>query len=149
MARSRCAASRRASTAFTCSTCGRRIGVPEFASASLSVSGDDVTGLTVTTAPGAVASGRVVFEDGAKSNARLFVRSISTVAGAPTFSNTSVGVNPDLTFEMSGLADRQTFRTGMLPEGWFLKAVTHDGVDITDTGYDFKPGQRLAGVEIS
>ena len=123
-------------------------GVPEFAFTGLSVSGDDVTGLTVMTAPGAVASGRVVFEDGAKPNARLFVRSSSTVAGAPTFSNTSVGVNPDLTFEMSGLAGRQTFRTGTLPEGWFLKAVTHDGVDITDTGYDFKPGQHLAGVEI-
>jgi hypothetical protein len=76
------------------------------------------------------------------------VRSITTVAGAPTFSNTSVRVNPDFTFELSGLTERQTFRTGMLPEGWFLKSVTHDGVDIIDTGYDFRPGQRVSGIEI-
>ena len=36
----------------------------------------------------------------------------------------------------------------MLPEGWFLKSVTHNGVDITDTGYDFKAGQRVSGIEI-
>ena len=123
-------------------------GVQEFASASVSVTGEDVTGLVVGTSPGATATGRVVFEDGAKPNTKLFVRSVTTVAGAPTFSNTSVGVSPDLTFEITGLAERQTFRTGMLPEGWFLKAVTHDGVDITDAGYDFRPGQRVSGIEI-
>src|SRR5205814_5667965 len=114
-------------------------GAPEFASVPVSISGEDVAALAVSTAPGAVASGRVVLEDGAKLSAPLFVRSVTTEAGAPTFSNTSVGVNPDLTFEASGLAERQTFRTGMLPEGWFLKSVTHEGVDITDAGYDFRP----------
>ena len=123
-------------------------GAPEFASLSLSVSGEDVTALALTTAPGAVASGRIVLEEGAKVNAPVFVRSVTTVARAPTFSNSSIGVNPDLTFEMSGLAERQTFRTGMLPEGWFLKSVTHENVDITDTGYDFRPGQRVTGIEI-
>ena len=123
-------------------------GVPEFASVPVSITGEDVTGLVAGTTPGAIARGRVVFEDTAKPNAKLFVRSINTVAGAPTFSNTSVGVNPDLTFEVAGLADRQTFRIGMLPEGWFLKSVTHDGVDITDVGYDFKPGQRVSGIDM-
>jgi hypothetical protein len=123
-------------------------GVPEFASVPVSITGEDVTGLVAGTTPGAIARGRVVFEDTAKPNAKLFVRSINTVAGAPTFSNTSVGVNPDLTFEVAGLADRQTFRIGMLPEGWFLKSVTHEGVDITDVGYDFKPGQRVSGIDM-
>jgi hypothetical protein len=123
-------------------------GAPEFASVPVSISGEDVAALAVTTAPGAIATGRVVFEDGAKLNTPLFVRSVTTLASAPTFSNTSVGVNPDLTFEVSGLAERQTFRTGMLSDGWFLKSVTHNGVDITDSGYDFKPGQRISGIEI-
>jgi hypothetical protein len=123
-------------------------GVSEFASVPVSITGEDVTGLAVGTAPGAIARGRVVFEDGGKPSTRLFVRSVTTVAGAPTFSNTSVGVNPDLTFEVAGLTDRQTFRIGMLPEGWFLKSVTHEGVDITDVGYDFKPGQRVSGIDV-
>lgn len=123
-------------------------GAPEFASVPVSIAGDDVTAIAVATAPGAIATGRVVCDDGTKLSASLFVRSVTTAASAPTFANTSVGVNPDLTFEMSGLAERQTFRTGMLPEGWFLKSVTHNGVDITDTGYDFKAGQRVSGIEI-
>jgi len=123
-------------------------GTPEFASVPLVITGEDMTALAINTAPGAIASGRVVLEDGAKLSAPVFVRSVATLAGAPTFSNSSVGANPDLTFEISGLAEQQTFRTGMLPDGWFLKSVVHDGVDITDTGYGFRPGQRLSGIEI-
>jgi hypothetical protein len=123
-------------------------GGPESASVPLSVSGEDVSALSIGTAPGAIASGRIVVEDTAKLNARVFVRSVTPVAGAPTFSNSSVSVNPDLTFEISGLAGRQTFRTGMLPEGWFLKSVIHDGADITDAGYEFRPGQRVSDIEI-
>jgi hypothetical protein len=123
-------------------------GTPEFGSVAVSVSGEDVSGLVLTTAPGATARGRVVFEEGVKPDARLFVRSIATAAGGSTFSNSSVGVAPDSTFELTGLTGRQTFRPGMLPEGWFLKAVTHDGVDITDDGLDFKAGQRVSGIEM-
>jgi hypothetical protein len=101
----------------------------------------------VITSPGATASGRVVFEDGEKPDARLFVRTAATVPGA-TFSNTSVGVNPDLSFSTSGLTERQTFRLGAVPDGWFLKSVTHRGLDITDTGYEFKPGEQVAGIQI-
>ena len=122
-------------------------GVPEFASMPVVVGGDDVTGLMVVTAPGATARGRVVFEDGSKRDNRLFVRTAATVPGA-SFSNTSVGVNADLSFTVGGLTDRQTFRLGIVPEGWFLKAVTHEGKDITDTGYDFKPGEQVSGIQI-
>ena len=123
-------------------------GAPEFASIPVSVSGEDMTAFTIGTAPGAIATGRVVLEDGAKAGCFPVRSQRHTIANAPTFSNLSVGVNPDLTFEISGLAGRQTFRTGTLPDGWFLKSVTHEGVDITDTGYDFRPGQRVSGIEI-
>ena len=122
-------------------------GVPEFADVPVSVGGEDVTGILVTTAPGATASGRVVFEDGAKPDQRLFVRSVG-VAPGHSFGNSSVGVDPDMTFTLSGLADRRTFRLGLVPDGWFLKSVTHQGVDITDTGYDFKPAQRVTAIQI-
>jgi hypothetical protein len=123
-------------------------GVPEFATMPIAVAGQDVTGLVLATTPGATASGRVVFEGDPRPDTRLFVRAVTTIANAPTFSNVSVGVRPDFTFEVSGLSDRQTFRMGMLPEGWFLKSVTHEGIDMTDEGYEFKSGQQISGVEI-
>ena len=122
-------------------------GTAEFASVPVVVGGDDITGIVVVTSPGATASGRVLFEDGEKPGARLFVRTAAMVPGA-TFSNTSVGVNPDMSFTTSGLTERQTFRLGAVPEGWFLKSVTHRGVDITDTGYEFKPGEQVSGIQI-
>jgi Carboxypeptidase regulatory-like domain len=122
-------------------------GTAEFASVPVTVGGDDATGLVVMTSPGATATGRIVFEDGEKPDTRLFVRTAAIVPGA-TFSNSSVGVNPDMTFTAGGLTERQTFRLGAVPEGWFLKSVTHRGVEITDTGYDFKPGERVSGIQI-
>jgi len=122
-------------------------GVAEFASFPVVVGDDDVAGIVVITSAGATASGRVVFEDGEKPDTRLFVRTAATVPGA-TFSNTSVGVNPDMSFSTSGLTERQTFRLGAVPDGWFLKSVTHRGVDITDSGYEFKPGERVSGIQI-
>jgi hypothetical protein len=53
-----------------------------------------------------------------------------------------------LTFEISGLAETADVPHGNASEGWFLKSVTHEGVDITDAGYDFRPGQRVSGIEI-
>ena len=122
-------------------------GVAEFASMPVVVADEDISGVVLVTAPGATATGRVVFEDGAKPDSRLFVRTSATTPGL-SFSNTSVGVNPDMTFSIGGLTERQTFRPGLLPDGWFLKAVTHAGADITDTGYDFKPGERVSGIQM-
>lgn len=122
-------------------------GTAEFASVPVVVASEDVTGIVVITSPGATASGRVVFEDGEKPDTRLFVRTAATVPGA-TFSNSSVGVSPDMSFTTGGLVERQTFRLGAVPDGWFLKAVTHKGADITDTGYEFKPGEQVSGIQI-
>jgi protocatechuate 3,4-dioxygenase beta subunit len=123
------------------------VGIPEFADMPVIVGGEDVTGVVLTTAPGASASGRVAFEDGVKLDQRLFVRTVGVAPGR-SFANSSSGVNPDMTFTVSGLADRRTFRLGLVPDGWFLKSVTHEGVDITDTGYDFKPAQRVTGIQM-
>ena len=35
-----------------------------------------------------------------------------------------------------------------LPKGWMLKSVLANGVDVTDTGIDFKPGETHTGIEV-
>ena len=122
-------------------------GIAEFASVPVAVGWRGCRRHRGHHVAGATASGRVVFEDGEKPDARLFVRTAATVPGA-TFSNTSVGVNPDMSFSASGLTERQTFRLGAVPDGWFLKSVTHRGLDITDAGYEFKPGEKVSGIQI-
>jgi hypothetical protein len=122
--------------------------VMEFATLPISIDGQDVSGLVIATAPGANASGRVRFEGASEPPGRLYVRTLPMTPGAPGYMMASAGVNPDSTFEARGLAGRQAFEVGTLPPGWFLKSVLHQGKDITDAGYDFKPGQNVSGIQI-
>ena len=57
-------------------------------------------------------------------------------------------VQEDGSFELSGLSDRRRIRVTNLPPGWFLKAVTLESADVTDSGIDFKEGQNVSGIEI-
>ena len=123
-------------------------GAMEFATLPISVDGQDISGLVIATAPGASASGRVRFEGPSDPPGRLYVRTLPMTPGAPGYMMASAGVNPDSTFEARGLTGRQAFEIGTLPPGWFLKSVSHQGKDITDAGYDFKPGQNVTGIQI-
>jgi hypothetical protein len=58
-------------------------------------------------------------------------------------------VNEDGTFELRGLAGPQVIRLQGVPLGWALKSVTLNGADITDTAYDFKPGNAITGLVIT
>ena len=125
----------------------------EFAVASVTVAGDDITGLTVTGTRGAKATGRVVFEGGQKPEALGSLRLTAgptdpdnIAAAASSFGMSAVKENG--TFEIDGLVGGRMFRFMNPPKGWFLKRITHEGEDITDKGYDFKPGEDVEGFEI-
>ena len=127
----------------------------EFASVPISVAGD-VDGIAVITAPGATASGRVVFQ-GQPQNANL--RSVQITATAPSgmpsipaFAVRALGggrVNTDGTFALRGLAGPQLIRAGGIPAGWAVKSITLDGTDITDAAFEFKPGATHTGLLVT
>jgi hypothetical protein len=55
----------------------------------------------------------------------------------------------DWTFEGRTQADVPvTVRQGRLPEGWTLKAVLLDGVDVTDSGFTVRSGQEAHGLQL-
>ncbi|HET7699048.1 MAG TPA: carboxypeptidase-like regulatory domain-containing protein [Vicinamibacterales bacterium] len=127
----------------------------EFAVASVTVAGEDISGLVVTGTRGARATGRVVFEGDQKPAEPITSLRLIAVpsdadnmgAGASAFGMASVKENG--TFEIDGLAGGRLFQFMNPPKGWFLKRVTHDGEDITDRGHDFKPGEEVDGFEIT
>jgi hypothetical protein len=126
---------------------------PELASIPITVDGQDITGVAIAMAPGATASGRVLFEGAAEPGARPGGFSITT---APTTAGFVVDVSgagtarirDQETFELRGLSERRVFRINNLAPGWLLKSVRLDGTDITDSGIEFKPGQTVSGIEI-
>lgn len=129
----------------------------EFASVPVVVSGEDVTNVAVVTAKGATASGRVTFEGGAQPQSLTGIR-VTTVGteseglaiafpGAPGAAAPG-SLSEDGAFELRGLAGSRLFRVAGLPPGWMLKSVRVEGNDVTDTGFDFKAGSTLTGVDV-
>ena len=125
----------------------------EFVTASVIVTGDDITDLVVTGRRGATATGRIVFEGGEKPDTITTLRLIATPtdtddmpATASVFGASSVKESG--AFEIDSLVGGRSFRIVNPPKGWNLKQATHDGADITDKGIDFKPGETVDNVEI-
>jgi Carboxypeptidase regulatory-like domain len=123
----------------------------EFGSVAITVSGQDITGLSIVTSPGGIASGRIVFEGASKPPVAPTALNVSAVPldmSMMMMSSGAVRVKDDWTFESSGMFERRRFRVNAPPSGWFLKAVMHESTDITDSGLEFKEGQQIGGIEI-
>jgi hypothetical protein len=122
----------------------------EFGSVPVTITDHDVTDLTVVTSPGTTATGRVVFEGPARPTIAPQALNIMAVPVefAAMMRTGFVRVRDDWTFDATGLADRRRFIITNAPPGWYLKSVTYEDTDITDTGMAFKEGQNLSGLEI-
>src|SRR5262249_55823497 len=97
--------------------------------------------------------GRVVTDDGTPvrpdmidfSPAAVDTDLASTIGGGAAHAL----VNKDLTFELAGLHGPRLLRVTRLPPGWGLKAILHNGLDITDTVVPLgRDNQSLTGVEV-
>jgi len=123
----------------------------EFGVASVTVAGEDITGLIVTGMRGAKASGTIVFGGGTKPDGAANVRITAPATDVdnnpmPTFGAASV--KDGGTFEIESLVGGHIFRATNLPKGWALKSVKYNGEDVTDKGVEFKPGEDVTGIEI-
>ena len=123
----------------------------EFAVLRLTVGSGDIDNILVTTAPGAIARGVITTDEG--TTPPVLPEQVSLMAQqldpepTPVFGNAVV--NADWTFEISGLSDSRVIR-GMVAQNpdWVVKAVTHNGVDVTDAPMEFVPGHTIEGLVI-
>lgn len=121
----------------------------EMASVNVTVSGEDIAGLTLVMSKGGSARGHIVFDDGKvpqslkPSEVRLSANPLSF--GALT--NPASSVNADWSFDITGITGERLLRA-QLPPGWALKSVVYDGSDVTDRAIDFGTSGELAGIQI-
>jgi protocatechuate 3,4-dioxygenase beta subunit len=137
-----------------------RIGGPgsedaEFGSVPVTVSGDDLANVIVNTAKGATATGRVTYEGTQpESPGSIRITAMATEGGPTIVMPMMAGGGPgivkeDGSFELRGLAGNRLIRATGLARGWTLKSVRVEGQDVTDTGYDFKAGAAVSGVDVT
>jgi protocatechuate 3,4-dioxygenase beta subunit len=125
-------------------------GESEFGSTPLTIAGEDLSNVLLTTSRGGTATGTVVF-DGPKPPSITSIRVMSMPADAdgPMLGGGGSGVlKEDGSFELKGLMGTRLVRVANPPPGWTVKSVKLNGADITDTGADFKIGETTAGLEI-
>jgi len=131
---------------------GGGTGVVEMGSLSLVVAGDDLTGITLVTSPGATLTGVVAAADG--SRARLDTNGMQVTAQAVPFERGFGGpgrpgrVEADGSFTLANVFGARAIRVNGIPQGWMLDAVRIGGVDVTDTAVEFGPNDRVADAEI-
>jgi hypothetical protein len=125
----------------------------ESASQFVTVDGVDVTGLEVRTTPGSTIVGRIVVDEGTTMGPGQI-----ELSPIPSDSDVSVMlgggparalVDKDLGFEMAGLHGPRRLRATRLPPGWAVKAIRHNGSDITDALLPFgRAEQSLTEIEV-
>lgn len=123
---------------------------PEMASANVTVSGQDISGLTLVMSKGGSARGQIVFDDG-KVPQSIRSSSVQLFASSPSSAPMTIPgrsfVKDDWSFEIAGISGERLIRA-QLPPGWALKSVIYDGSDVTDRAIDFGTSGELAGLQI-
>jgi hypothetical protein len=119
---------------------------------TLSVAGEDLTDVRLVGVKPSTATGSVIYAASQPTNTNLSALQLQVVSQDPTplTGGGSGRVNDDGTFEL--LAQPGIAFIRMNPVGVFagtrIKAVRLNGVDVTDSGIDFKPNESLSGLEI-
>jgi len=124
----------------------------ELARMDLTVGSDDVEGLTLVTAAGAIINGSVVSDTGEPLDFRpqqlqIAARVASADPGGFGAPSLPARVADDWSFSLRNINDAVLIRA-TLPQGWWLKSVTVNGQDVTDTPTEFPPGQAVGGMQV-
>jgi hypothetical protein len=128
---------------------------PETATASITLSGEDLADVRLTAAKPTSATGTIIVDPAAASQLprtlSLGVFPVNVYGVFPAPPPPPARVNDDYTFELRsppGLMRVSLGGFGPAPAGWAIKAVRVNGVDVTDTGLEFKPNEDITGLEV-
>lgn len=130
--------------------------IPQFADATVTVAGEDVTGVRLTETRPARAIGRLIL-DGVNPQAVPRASTFRVYAVPQRLDQTSFGPfrgggdnvpDDDSTFQIRVRPCICVIRLMGPQNGWYLKSVRLNGSDITDSGIDFRADQQTDGIEV-
>jgi hypothetical protein len=125
----------------------------EFARVPITVSGQDIAGLAITTMKGVSVTGQFVFNTGEEA-ANLRPGNLALRPQLdPQLGLGRSSVNSDWTFEIANVFGAGVLRLSTTSStanslGWYLKTVLLDGKDVTDTPIEFRSDRSLGPFQI-
>src|SRR4051812_3156155 len=124
---------------------------PQYAAQPVTITGEDLSDLTVVLAPGATITGAVTFlgAPGASPDPSQFRITAPAVDQSNVGPQPNARVGKDGAFELSGVpAGSHLIRSAGNARGFILKSVTVNGRDVTDTPVTLRGGETLANVTV-
>jgi hypothetical protein len=118
---------------------------------SVTVSGADVTGLTITTSVGGRLRGHVVADGQAltsSTTSKISVLATPVGADSVAMGHTQVVLGRDGAFDIRGVVGRFVLRATGLPTSLTLGRVELNGADVTDGGVTVGPGEEISDVQV-
>jgi hypothetical protein len=127
----------------------------EVASVTVTVNGEDMSGLRLIAQKLATVRGHIVFDVFGQGSTSTFSPRTLQLQGLRAMPDESVLIGPsigriydDWSFELKGPPGPTIIRLGTPMSGWQLKAVRLDGIDVTDDGLDLRSDWELHGLEV-
>ncbi len=124
----------------------------QMATSPISVGAEDLSGLALTTAPPSQVKGQIIFDGAAPPEATpslFFFGTRPLVQTSMMFGDGGpLTTKPDWTFEGYLRISPSLIVGGDMRQKWTVKAVLQDGVDVTDAGIQFKPGETVDNVQV-
>jgi carboxypeptidase family protein len=124
----------------------------EYASAEVTVNGDDVTGLRLAGSLPISVSGRIVVDPSAAQALRpSSIRIMLSPAqiGIPMIGMVGpAAVNDDLTFEAKARPGKMRINLANPMPGWAMRSVRYRGTDVIDSGIELRANENISDVEV-
>jgi Carboxypeptidase regulatory-like domain len=134
---------------------GPMVDAQEAATATITVTGEDLADVQLVAAKPTTLTGRVIVDPAAASSLprQLMIRAFPTNffgIGPPP---APARVADDLTFEIKSTPGVLRLSLmgnsfGQPLDGWSIRIVRLNGADVTDAGIEFKPNEDITGVEV-
>jgi protocatechuate 3,4-dioxygenase beta subunit len=122
---------------------------PEIAQATVSVAGQDVAGVQLTAPAQATLSGSILIDPAAASTTKAGTINIQALMNDFTrMSMTTARAADDFTFQMALTPGPIVLSVNGLGRSMAVHSIRLNGTDVTDRGFDLKPGQNVTGIEI-
>ncbi|HEV3062709.1 MAG TPA: carboxypeptidase-like regulatory domain-containing protein [Vicinamibacterales bacterium] len=123
---------------------------PEIATATVTVAGQNIDGVRLVVEAASWAVGTVLVDPAAAAafKGSSIALTVTPVDPPMSFIDTSAHVQDDFTFEAAVHAGINIVRLIGMPNDVAMKAVRVGGVDVTDGGFDVKPGEIVRGIEV-
>ena len=121
---------------------------------TVSVTGEDLSGVMLVGGSGGSLSGRIVSDTGvpvpapSSSRMRVSARPVDPTSTYSSFDNDNGRVKDDGSFEVTNVYGQNRITVGPLPTGWAVRSIEHGGKDYADVPIDLRGGTRLDNVTV-